>query len=65
MTRSESVGRRLKLPQLNALIAVARTGSMAKAAKHLATSQSVVSKSIADLESMLGVRLFDGVGLGV
>jgi DNA-binding transcriptional LysR family regulator len=59
MTRSERVGRRIKLPQLNALIAVARTGSMAKAAKQLATSQSVVSKSITDLESMLGVRLFD------
>src|SRR5262245_18900468 len=65
MRPSKDVSRRLKLQLLNHLIAVARTGSMAKAAKHLATSQSVVSKSVAELESLLGVRLFDRSPQGV
>jgi DNA-binding transcriptional LysR family regulator len=51
--------RRLKLRQLNALVAVAQWGSMARAAEHLAVSQPVVSKAIADLENILGVRLLD------
>jgi DNA-binding transcriptional LysR family regulator len=38
---------------------------MAKAAQHLATSQSVVSKAVADLEQELGVRLFDRSARGV
>jgi DNA-binding transcriptional LysR family regulator len=57
--------RRIKLPHLNILLAVAETGSMAKAAKHLATSQSVVSKSIGELEDTLGVVLFDRTPQGV
>ncbi len=65
MARSHRTELRLKLPQLNALIAVAQTGSMAKAAKHLATSQSVVSKLVGDLENTLGVRLFDRKPHGV
>ena len=47
------------IQQLNVLLAVAETGSMAKAAKQLAISQPVVSRAIADLESTFGVRLFD------
>jgi DNA-binding transcriptional LysR family regulator len=65
MTRSDEISRRLKLQQLRVFLAVARTGSMAKAAKHLATSQSVVSKSIAELEKLLGVRLVDRTAQGV
>jgi DNA-binding transcriptional LysR family regulator len=65
MTRWERVSSRLKLQQLKVLLAVARTGSMAKAAKQLAISQSVVSKAIAELENMLGVRLFDRTSRGV
>lgn len=38
---------------------------MAKAARHLATSQSVVSKAVADLERLFGVRLFDRNAQGV
>jgi DNA-binding transcriptional LysR family regulator len=59
MRRSQHTSRRLKLRQLEVLLAVAQWGGMAKAAKHLATSQPVVSKTIADLENALGVRLFD------
>ena len=63
--RSDTTSRRIKLRQLNALVAVARWGSMAKAAEHLAISQPVVSKAIAELEQVLGVRLFDRVPSGV
>src|SRR5262245_24341966 len=59
MKPTELIGHRLKLQHLNVAIAVAKLGSMGKAAKHLAISQPVVSKVIADLEDMLEVRLFD------
>lgn len=61
----EKLSRRLKLRQLEVLLSVARTGSMAKAAKELAITQPVVSKSIADLEKLLGIRLFDRTLRGV
>jgi DNA-binding transcriptional LysR family regulator len=63
--RSDTISRRLKLRQLNVLVAVARWGSMAKAAEHLAISQPVVSKAVAELEQVVGVRLFDRVPGGV
>jgi DNA-binding transcriptional LysR family regulator len=65
MTQAELVGHRLKLQHLKVVMAVAEWGSMAKAAKHLAISQPVVSKVIADLEDMLEVRLFDRSPQGV
>ena len=65
MARTEVIGQRLKLQHLKVAMAVAEWGSMAKAAKHLAISQPVVSKVIADLESMLGVRVFDRNPQGV
>jgi DNA-binding transcriptional LysR family regulator len=65
MKRSRHVSDRLKLRQLKALLAVALTGSMGKAAKQLTTSQSVVSKAIGELEAALGVRLFDRSARGV
>jgi DNA-binding transcriptional LysR family regulator len=65
MKLADRIGRRLKLRDLNILLAVARCGSMAKAARDLATSQSVVSKAIADLEHEFGVRLFDRSPRGV
>ena len=65
MDLAERIGRRLKLRDLNILVALAQHGSMAKAARHLATSQSVISKAIADLERTFGVRLFDRNAQGV
>jgi DNA-binding transcriptional LysR family regulator len=56
---SDRIGRRIKLRDLHILLAIAQSGSMAKAAKQLAVSQPVVSKVIADLEQALGVRLLD------
>jgi DNA-binding transcriptional LysR family regulator len=56
---ADRIGRRVKLRDLHVLLAVAQWGSMAGAARHLATSQPVVSKTIAELEHALGVRLLD------
>jgi DNA-binding transcriptional LysR family regulator len=59
------IRRRLKLRDLDTLIAVAQCGSMAKAATQLAVSQPAVSKAIADMEHTLGVRLLDRTAQGV
>jgi DNA-binding transcriptional LysR family regulator len=59
MSWSDRIGRRVRLRDLHILLAVAQTGSMVRAAKNLAISQPVVSKTISDLEHVLGVRLLD------
>ena len=59
------IGRRVRLRDLHVLSAVARWGSMAKAASHLAMSQSAVSEAIAGLEDALRVRLLDRSPQGV
>ena len=59
MEWSDRIGRRLKLRDLHILLAVAQAGSMSRAADRLAISHPVVSKTIADLEHALGVRLLD------
>jgi len=56
---------RLKLHELQVLLAVAQAGSMAKAAAQLALSEPAVSRSISDMESTLGVSLFDRSSKGV
>src|SRR5262245_28279540 len=63
--RTEIISHRLKLHHLNVAMAVARQGSMGRAARQLAVSQPVVSKTIADLEHILGVQLFDRSPQGV
>jgi DNA-binding transcriptional LysR family regulator len=65
MQLGDRIGRRLKLRELHILLAVAERGSMAKAAHDLAISQPVVSKTIADLERTLGVRLLDRSRQGI
>src|SRR5215203_2957569 len=59
MRLSVRIGRRIKLQDVHILMAVVQAGSMGKAARHLNTSQPNISKSIADLEHALGVRLLD------
>src|SRR5215204_5584986 len=56
---TDRIGRRIKPRDLHVFLAVAEHGNMAKAAESLAISRPVVSKTIADLEQALGVRLFD------
>src|SRR6185437_7346933 len=59
MRLSDRIGRRIKLQDLHILMTVVQAGSMGKAARQLNTSQPNISKSIADLEHALGVRLLD------
>jgi DNA-binding transcriptional LysR family regulator len=62
---SDRIGGRIKLQDLNVLITVVQAGSMGKAAQRLNTSQPAISRSIAELEHALGVRLLDRHGRGV
>jgi DNA-binding transcriptional LysR family regulator len=57
--RADPILRRLKLRDLQMLLAVVEQGSMAKAAESLSITRPVVSKTISDLERTLGVRLLD------
>lgn len=65
MPLSERVGHRMKLRDLHVFMTVVQVGSMGKAAQRLNTSQPAVSRSIADLEHTLGVRLLDRDRQGV
>lgn len=53
---------RFTLRQLEVFLAVARIESVSRAGAELGMSQSAVSSSLADLETQLGVPLFDRVG---
>ena len=59
------LGRRVKLNELRVLVAVARYGTMARAAVQLGMSQPSVSQAVAHLEDAFGVRLFDRSPRGV
>lgn len=65
MDWSDRIGRRLKPRDLHVFLAVAETGSMAKAAEMLACSRPVVSRTVAELEATLGVKLLDRTAQGV
>jgi DNA-binding transcriptional LysR family regulator len=65
MRWNDRIGRRIKLSDLHVLLAVAQSGSMAKAAHELSMSHPVVSRSISSLEHTLGVRLLERNARGV
>src|SRR5829696_8110407 len=65
MELSDRIGLRLKLHNLHVLMAVAEAGNMSKAAALLNTTQPAISRSIAELERTLGVRLLDRTPQGV
>ena len=65
MKWDERIGRRLKLHDLHIFMTVAEAGSMGAAAKRLAISQPSISKAVADLEHVLGLRLLDRTAKGV
>jgi len=65
MAQIERIERRLKLHDVRVLMSVVEAGSMAKAAQRLGTSQPAISRSIADLEQTLGVRLLERSAWGV
>jgi molybdenum-dependent DNA-binding transcriptional regulator ModE len=59
MIEFERIERRLKLRDLRVLISVVQTGSMSETARRLGTSQPAVSRSISELEQLVGARLLD------
>jgi DNA-binding transcriptional LysR family regulator len=59
MQVSDRIGRRMKLHDLHVLMTVMQAGSMSKAAALLNTGQSAISRSIAELEHAVGVRLLE------
>ena len=65
MRVSDRIGRQMKLHDLHVLMAVVEAGSMNKAATRLNTGQSAISRSIADLEQTIGVRLVNRGPRGV
>jgi DNA-binding transcriptional LysR family regulator len=65
MPWNERTKRRLKLRDLDILMAVIETGSMGKAAGRLNISQPAISKAIVELEDALGVQLVDRSPRGV
>ena len=65
MPRTNRIERRIKLHDLQALMTVAKAGSMGKGAQLLNTSQPAISRSIADLEHAVGQRLLDRSRRGV
>lgn len=50
------------IDQLRTFIAAAETGSFSAAGRRLGRAQSVVSQTLANLEALIGVRLFDRSG---
>jgi DNA-binding transcriptional LysR family regulator len=65
MPWNERTKRRLKLRDLDILMAIIETGSMGKAAARLNLSQPAVSKAMAELEAAIGVQLLDRSRRGV
>jgi DNA-binding transcriptional LysR family regulator len=65
MQLSDRIGFRMKLHDLHVLLAVVQAGSMSKAAAILNTTQPAISRSIAELETTIGVRLLDRTPQGV
>src|SRR5262245_12442058 len=65
MKLSDHIGRRIKLRDLHVLMAVVQAGTMGKAAQRLNITQPAISRSIAELEHLLGVRLLDRHRRGV
>lgn len=65
MNALASATRRVTLRELRLLLAVARSGSILKAASEIGLTQPALSKAIRDLEATFGVRLFDRTNRGV
>jgi DNA-binding transcriptional LysR family regulator len=55
-------GQRMDIANLQAFVAIAESGSFSQAAEKLFLTQPAISKRIAQLESELGVKLFDRIG---
>lgn len=65
MEWNDRILRRLKLRDLYILLAVVEERGIAKAGRRLAVSQPAISKAIANMESVLGIRLLDRDAQGI
>lgn len=65
MNTLAQAARRVTLKELRLLLAVARSGSILKAASEIGMTQPALSKAVRELEAMFGVRLFDRTNRGV
>jgi DNA-binding transcriptional LysR family regulator len=65
MSEIKPIERRLKLHDMRVLMSVIQFGSKGKAAERLGSSQPAISRSIAELEYALGVRLIDRSPKGI
>lgn len=65
MNNWEHAARRVTLRELRLLLAVARSGSIMKAASEIGLTQPALSKAIGELEATFRVRLFDRSNRGV
>jgi DNA-binding transcriptional LysR family regulator len=65
MHPTDRIARRMKLQDLHILMAAVQAGSMNKAAVVLNMTQPAVSRSIAELERTVGVRLLDRNARGI
>ena len=59
MQHRDRIERQIRLQDLRILMTVIEAGTMGKAAQHLNSTQPAISRSIAELEQALGVRLLD------
>ena len=51
----------ISLDQLTTFVTAAETGSFSAAGRKLGRAQSVVSQNLANLETQLGIQLFDRI----
>jgi DNA-binding transcriptional LysR family regulator len=65
MRWADRIGRFLKPRDLHVFMTVVEESSMAKAAERLAISRPVISRTIANLEHLLGVTLLDRTARGI
>lgn len=54
-----NAARRIKFRHLTAFVAIARAGRFKEAAERLSLTQPAISKTVKDLEDILGLRLFE------
>jgi LysR family transcriptional regulator, pca operon transcriptional activator len=63
--RSSAFTRRLRIRQLQVVIAIAEQRSLLAASRSLGISQPALSKALQEIEDTVGVRIFDRVSRGV
>lgn len=56
---------KLKIRHLEVILAIAESGSLSKAAQQLHSTQSVISRSLAEIEEILAGRLYERTGKGM